>query len=757
MKRGSCTTLPSSTDGGDGSEITHFVILVPGTGPHREDEKPKGSFLKKAKKFRETLQDTCRREFPDTGATIEMVPIDYHADMQGLETTSRRMAKATLPSIPWIRTMDNEVIGDILYYFSMFHGRRMLEMVIGKLNSAYCAFLEANPGFKGTVNLVAHSLGGIVCYEILYFMNQIDRIGQAMQGNVEMERYRNLPRLKFIPDRLFTMGSPIGGTMVFRNLTMNEFHMGPVGFHNIFHPFDPFGYRTEPLHDDFYADIAAVPVTAARQSDRPMHNSGSNHGWTRHLSLSESMGDLGKNVLDAVALAPVTLMGAVRWAAKSSVALPISTVASKVGNKRRESLDLGRPSKQADDNGSLHLHRRKTFFGLPSTNPHHHHRPNKVDATSSTIARTHFRRRSFSRLLPSFKGFSFGSHTRNNSLVYDGDGNEQIKAAIESMPVASTNKTDDLDGYGEPEDRLSESPQSSSSSALSLMSLAASSRPQTDARPTGTVDDIATDDMFGQLIRIFGPSRPPNRQQQMAESQGLPLSSKLLAARRTAASQVTRGGASLRVTNTVPLDLNGLATCPPEISDAAANQEAPADQTSAVPVCAVNVRTPPDLRIRRANSLPHKNDAALVYLRPDNMLPMLSRRSTTAPAKSPVPMIGRSSSMADTQSAVHQIAAADQSTNVSEEASGREKEMLQQDQQLADDQMEAHPLPYSERMDYIIPFTKRHLQNEYWLGFHAHFSYWTSKEVIFHILHHMICNPASKLSRSNSSFTDIQM
>ena len=63
------------------------------------------------------------------------------------------------------------------------------------------------------------------------------------------------------------------------------------------------------------------------------------------------------------------------------------------------------------------------------------------------------------------------------------------------------------------------------------------------------------------------------------------------------------------------------------------------------------------------------------------------------------------------------------------------------DGQNADEDGKQKQLPYPERMDYIIPFTKRHLQNEYWLGFQSHFSYWTSKEVVYHILYHMVSKP----------------
>ncbi|KAJ2706294.1 hypothetical protein FB645_001689 [Coemansia sp. IMI 203386] len=680
------------------------------------------------------------------------------------------MAKATLPSIPWIRTMDNEVIGDILYYFSTFHGRRMLEMVINKLNDAYDRFMAAHPNFTGSTSLVAHSLGGMVCYEILHYMNMLEgNQGEASKADGwEEARYRNLPRLGFIPDRLFTMGSPIGGTMVFRNLSMTDYHMGPVGYHNIFHPFDPFGYRTEPLFDDYYADVAAVPITVSRhnndqQSDGHQQQQPAGglwkrtgehslHGWSRHLSLTESMTDLGKNVLDAVALAPVTLLGAVRWAAKSSVSTPLGSVASRVGMRRRESLDMGRPTK--DTSESVHM-RRRTFFGMSAT----HDGENRSDVHG----RQHSRRRSFSRLLPSFRSFSFGGTTRNS----DADGQSPVEQPAEDA-VAGDNEDKRNDGV--------RNKHGSSPSTLSFLSLAVSSRMAaasadssssgSDSEPShvpldnaarqqlqrhplrridasdsangasavtvpivtkdtveqqhiskgrlGKVEDIATDDMFGQLMRIFGPSRPPNREQQMAESQGLPLSSKLLATRNMSRTEVTRGGASIRVTNTVPLDGSGLAATCAEVKESAATQ------TSAVPVCAVNVRSPSGIWIRRANSMPHshempvdsaqqthtenmllkENDSRL-YLRPGDVTPRPPRRSTSAPAPSPTPIMPRSSSAADVTSA-----------HVDErpENAGNMEELQENDGM--DDTIECHPLPYAERMDYIIPFTKRHLQND---------------------------------------------
>ncbi|ORX67650.1 hypothetical protein DL89DRAFT_48373 [Linderina pennispora] len=153
--------------------------------------------------------------------------VDYHADVHALKTTGGRMNKVTLPSIPWIRTMDNDVVGDILYYFSTYHGRAMLRIVTEKLNAAYDAFMEQHPYFNGPISLVAHSLGGMICYEILYYQKlrslahkQHCKISQL--ARVEHERYVELPKLKFTPTRLFTMGSPHGGTFVFRHLDFDS-------------------------------------------------------------------------------------------------------------------------------------------------------------------------------------------------------------------------------------------------------------------------------------------------------------------------------------------------------------------------------------------------------------------------------------------------------------------------------------------------------------------------------------------------------
>ncbi|KAJ1888985.1 hypothetical protein LPJ66_008283 [Kickxella alabastrina] len=838
--------------------VTHFIILVPGTGPHREDERPKGSFLKKAKRFREIFQETCKREFADTDAYVEMMPIDYHADIQALETTNQRMIKATLPSIPWIRTMDNEVIGDILYYFSTFHGRIMLETVINKLNAAYDTFMTSNPAFSGSISLVAHSLGGLICYEILYYMNKLNSEEPGNFGAHEAQRYMGLPSLRFSPDRLFTLGSPMGGGMVFRNQCMAEYHMGAVGYHNIFHPFDPFGYRTEPLCDEYYANSPAVPITVSQMETQSMVGALLGRGTSdaqgsaatagsakngRRISslLGESMANFGKNVVDAV-----------RWAAKSSVALPIHAVASKVTTaQRRSSVDQEKPR-----------HRRLSLFGPIFSDTHAApadasagnkpaHGDSSLGALEDGDTEQHEdaleKQKGISRLLPGLKSFTFGrrhshgsSHRRcslpsNSAHMSSDDKKALAKPFFKERVRREIDSSDDNDSGGA---GVSRSASSSSIVSISMRShlaatmgaMAASTsaaespsppalqpsgeraiightrarqsavkppsqmvtgdsahtiidakklspqqtqeEKQNERLATGSAEpdtrrqssrrngSMTPDDMLDQLMQLFGPSRPPDRDQQIAESQGLPLSSRLMAARELG---VTRAGAPIRVTNTVPIDINGMlvpaaaAVCPAHgVLDGKVES---GHRLSTVGGDGSDGGNPVGVLAHRAISLPsalshylagnqeaqqeHKGErnARANSSLPDSPLP--SRRNTTDPSPAPA------------------LAAAPAHTQVSDQLTQQHSRPVISDPLLpsaadaahdedSEDGEDQHPLPYLERMDYIVTFNKRHLHNEYWLGFHAHFSYWTNKDIVYHILHHMIRNPASALSTQSS-------
>ncbi|KAJ1823683.1 hypothetical protein LPJ60_001362 [Coemansia sp. RSA 2675] len=618
-----------------------------------------------AKRFREMLQNTCRREFSDSGACVDMVPIDYHADMHSLHTTNERMDRATLPSIPWIRTLDNEVIGDILYYFSTYHGNKMLSLVINKLNAAYTDFIAEHPDFTGPVSIIAHSLGGLVCYEILYYMRLM---GEARARGIdfgelvnprERERYRGLPKLLFTPNRLFTMGSPLGGTLVFRNLSFSDYLIpASVGYHNIFHPYDPFGYRTEPLVDDYYEDTPAVPITTELVCGS-CANSVSLFG-NKRMTLGGSMADLGKTFVDAVTTAPANFSSTVIRAAKTSVSMPINAI-----------MNTGRRS-------SLHnepLHRRKaSLFGSSTTVF-----SSKLSVSESGTSK---RRHSLSKILPSLKSFALKSHRSSKSSSSVSADNLPIGSSRRQSIIAEEPPTTTDGGSSTPESSLSfsctsqmavtinamvaVSPGTSQESSTSEVSAHAtpanpphhSAAPSSATATSSSLPSADEDDVIlSHIMRLFKVSRTPTREQQIAEAQGLPLSSRLVSGHRVGA----------RASTTAP---NELAPAHRPIHSAHAHSRA-ADAESG-PVVR---QSSPDT---------------------DAEVPPLRRYSTMPPE---LPLIEFAPFMPAND-------AIDAEERPAATAASEAEEETEEEEPPSTNTKLAHRLPYTERMDYIIPFTK---------------------------------------------------
>ncbi|KAJ2552324.1 hypothetical protein EV175_003356 [Coemansia sp. RSA 1933] len=796
-------------------EITHFAILVPGTGPHREDEKPKGMFLKKAQKFRTMLKDTCRREFASTKACVEMEPIEFHADMHALASANPRMDSVTLPSIPWIRTLDNEVIGDILYYFSSYHGHRMLDMVIRKINDAYRTFMEQHPRFKGHVNLIAHSLGGLICYEILYLMDQRKKkrteetASDDIGGVWEASRYRGLPDLAFTPNRLFTMGSPLGGTVVFRNLSFDEYLIGNVGYHNIFHPYDPFGYRTEPLVDGSYADRPAVPITgsADKHADESLLDerdggamaprSGGGSHFRQNSLLSGYMTGIGRTVVDAVVVAPIAISSTMLRAAKSTVAVPVNAMARRMSSsacstvldadpqrltsrrhrRRRMSVLLGVSSAKK---GEVTAREQKAPAPIPTGRKSFSWIVPSFDSGSKHSAADdhHKRRTSLSRLLnrncrvagdkspgstlrPSeANGSSDSSNTQmslmskqttqaddRSPIVYsptpleDDDGEESSGSSERQYPcsplvAAAVGAMATSDTAQSTTQRSATSSSSSSMEGYSMAPASQSLAPQNRSM----YETIDTDDMVNHIMRIFSLSRPPGKRQQMAEAQGLPLSSHLLS------SHHHRYGVPLTASLTTPYTNDNMAAHGhSSVSDIGTKgqQEEAAQPNSLADVSNDHSGT---LGSRSPQSSDGEHTVAVASLRRSNTLPLAVtdgrhrlRASSSANKQKPhnVSRVTTEShhNPPELQKAHTAIgnSSSDNTTATSRSSPPEEP--------LVEGEENGTGLPYLERMDYIIPFTKGHLQNEYWLGFQSHFSYWTSKEVVYHILYHMVSKP----------------
>ncbi|OZJ04405.1 hypothetical protein BZG36_02393 [Bifiguratus adelaidae] len=74
-----------------------------------------------------------------------------------------------------------------------------------------------------------------------------------------------IPSLDFPLHTVFMAGSPLAVTLVIRQQSFTTYHPPPpTRLINIFHPFDPLGYRLEPQVDDAFATIPPVSIPRIR-------------------------------------------------------------------------------------------------------------------------------------------------------------------------------------------------------------------------------------------------------------------------------------------------------------------------------------------------------------------------------------------------------------------------------------------------------------------------------------------------------------
>ncbi|KAI7854508.1 hypothetical protein BDC45DRAFT_127984 [Circinella umbellata] len=168
------------------------------------------------------------------------------------------MSRITLKSIPTIRLIENEYLADILFYFSKERGQSIVDNVTNLFNVSYHNFLETHPDFNGKIVIIGYSLGGIITYDILSHQRQPETPEEESEYRKIDVKYS---KLDFKPDYFFGFGSPLAAMLTIRNQTPQLYHPDhDIVFENVFHPFDPLAYRFEPLLNDYYTEQPAVLV-----------------------------------------------------------------------------------------------------------------------------------------------------------------------------------------------------------------------------------------------------------------------------------------------------------------------------------------------------------------------------------------------------------------------------------------------------------------------------------------------------------------
>ncbi|KAJ2960748.1 hypothetical protein NQZ79_g3985 [Umbelopsis isabellina] len=179
------------------------------------------------------------------------------------------MDLATLGTVPKVRLVTNHWMMDCLYYFTKPHGQRIIDTICEQCNEAYAKHVEEFPDFisnNGQVHMMGCSLGGIAAYDILAHQWK-EGDGRPPWETIEEQAYVvkkpeiTVPILDFNVRFLFTCGSPVAACLVLRGLDF-LYYRPPMRtkLYNVFHPFDPLGYRIEPMVNKTYVDVQPVRI-----------------------------------------------------------------------------------------------------------------------------------------------------------------------------------------------------------------------------------------------------------------------------------------------------------------------------------------------------------------------------------------------------------------------------------------------------------------------------------------------------------------
>lgn len=169
-----------------------------------------------------------------------------------------QLRRITLKSMPAVRQIANCAIADAMFYMQGGHRETIVKAVVDSIEGALQRFRLHHPTFDGDVVLIAHSLGGVIVWDILRH-----RSSTETESSSTAAAKRNGTGFSFAPRAVFTLGSPVAMFMHCADDVPKEADYvlpNDVKYFNIFHPLDPLGYRMETLFRPEYFDVPPSQV-----------------------------------------------------------------------------------------------------------------------------------------------------------------------------------------------------------------------------------------------------------------------------------------------------------------------------------------------------------------------------------------------------------------------------------------------------------------------------------------------------------------
>ncbi|EFP08155.1 CRE-IPLA-1 protein [Caenorhabditis remanei] len=279
------------------AEISHLILVVHGIGQKGYEN----LIAQNANQVRDGVVAAMEKCYPDEKSRPMFLPVEWRSSLildNGLTDN------ITIPKMSSMRASLNSTAMDVMYYQSPLFRTEIVRGVVAQLNRTYKLFKANNPQFNGHVSIFGHSLGSVICYDVLtqysplmlydkYVTKSIDeyleknpqetttadtqgartalesmkrsreQLREHMEGGIHKLLVTNEEQLNFKVKYLFAVGSPLGVFLTMRGGASTDLLSKTTNVErvfNIFHPYDPVAYRLEPFFTPEYKHIRPIKL-----------------------------------------------------------------------------------------------------------------------------------------------------------------------------------------------------------------------------------------------------------------------------------------------------------------------------------------------------------------------------------------------------------------------------------------------------------------------------------------------------------------
>uniref|UniRef100_A0A1D2AB48 DDHD domain-containing protein n=1 Tax=Auxenochlorella protothecoides TaxID=3075 RepID=A0A1D2AB48_AUXPR len=278
--------------------VSHLILAVHGIGQTLSS----ASISTDTSTFRSIVREAEADLYPvGVAGRVEVLPVQWR---RILDLRVDEVARGLIPpGLAALRQVLHATVVEVLLFLTPGYRDQMVAALVRALNAQITRFRDRNPGFKGKVSIMAHSLGSVLSYDVL--CNQAAAAGapgpesylltppsptteieelrkevarlhallskQHQQGSDGAGTAVAVPALLFDVDCLILLGSPLPVFLAMRGINPEEGRgLGSLAagdiqcsapgqphtwdglprarrLFNLYHPYDPVGHRLEPL------------------------------------------------------------------------------------------------------------------------------------------------------------------------------------------------------------------------------------------------------------------------------------------------------------------------------------------------------------------------------------------------------------------------------------------------------------------------------------------------------------------------------